>query len=235
MTCSETLALHWAHYAVELARRELEPKPSLPYALEQWGWVLLYIGTQPEQALNGPQPEKALNAALEAAEEAVQRNRNFANGHALGAHVLSYLGKPDEALPKSDEAFRLDPKAVLQDHYHRGHASYVRGFLAAAGEQPDVEAARRHYLEAEEHFRAALRRNNNYRPARSFLVAVLWELVSRQEEAKQEMAILRDTGRPQAFQNLKRFQDYVRRGNPYANKEITARLMEVWQAAETSP
>ena len=82
---SEALALQWAHYAVELAKRELDPKPSLPYALEQWGWVLLYIGTQPEQALNGPQPAQALNAALEAAEEAVQRNRNFANGYALGA------------------------------------------------------------------------------------------------------------------------------------------------------
>jgi adenylate cyclase len=227
---SEALALQWAHYAVELARRELDPKPSLPYALEQWGWVLLYIGTQPAHALNGPQPETALNEALAAAEEAVRRNPNFANGYALGAHVLSYLGRPDEAPPKSDEALRLDPKAVLQDHYHRGHATYVRGYLAAAG--GDVAAARGHYLEAKEHFQAALGRNNNYRPARSFLVAVLWEL-GQQDEAKRQMIILRDTGRPQHFREPERFQAYVRRGNPYANPAITARLMQVWEDAET--
>jgi len=100
-----------------------------------------------------------------------------------------------------------------------------------------VAAARGHYLEAKEHFQAALGRNNNYRPARSFLVAVLWELgewePDLREDAKREMAILRDTGRPQALDDLKRFQEYVRRGNPYANQAITARLMEVWQAAET--
>src|SRR5215471_14464503 len=39
---SEELAYRLAQQAVELARRELEPKPSLPYALEQWGFVLLY-------------------------------------------------------------------------------------------------------------------------------------------------------------------------------------------------
>ena len=39
---SEDLAYRMAQKAVELARRELEPKPSLPFALEQMGWVLLY-------------------------------------------------------------------------------------------------------------------------------------------------------------------------------------------------
>jgi adenylate cyclase len=220
---SETLAYHLAHYAVELAERELEPKPSLPYALEQWAWVLLY-------------QEHNHAAALAAARKAVQRQPNFANGHALEAHILTYLGDPEASLRKTEEALRLDPKAVLHDHYHRGHAYYVWGYLT--GER-DVEAARPYYEEARKRFREALSRNNNYRPARSFLVAVLWELgrwePGRQEEAKQEMAILRDTGRPQAFQNLQRFQDYVKRGNPYEDKGITERLMYLWQAAESRP
>jgi TolB-like protein/class 3 adenylate cyclase len=218
---SEALAYHLAHYAVELARSELEPKPSLPYTLEQWGWVLLYIGTQHQ--------EEQHQAAIKAAEEAVQRNPNFANGYALLAHVLTYLGKPEESLRQTDKAFRLDPKASLHDHYHRGHAYYVQGYLTG---EHKVEDPKPYYQQAEKHFREALKRNNNYRPARSFLVAVLWEL-GRQEEAKHEMAILRDTGRPQAFQNLKRFQDYVTRGNPYADRGITTHLMKVWQDAES--
>jgi adenylate cyclase len=220
---SEALAYHLAHYAVELAKKELEPKPSLPYALEQWAWVLLY-------------QEHNREAALMAAQEAVGRQPNFANGHGLEAHILTYLGDPEASLRKANEALRLDPKAVLHDHYHRGHAYYVRGYLTG---ESDVAAARPYYQEAEKHLREALRRNNNFRPARSFLVAVLWELgqwePDRREEAKQEMAILRDTGRPQAFQNLQRFQDYVKRGNPYENKRITERLMYLWQAAESRP
>ena len=87
---SEELAYRLAHKAVELARRELEPKPSLPYALEQWAYVLLYRGQHQE--------------ASEAAEEAVQRNPNYADGYALWAHVLIYRGEPEEALRKTQEA-----------------------------------------------------------------------------------------------------------------------------------
>jgi len=93
---SEELAYSLVQKAVELARRELEPKPSLPYALEQWGWVLLYRGRHQE--------------ASDAAEEAVQRNPNYADGYALGAHVLTYLGKPEEALRKTEEAIHLNPR-----------------------------------------------------------------------------------------------------------------------------
>jgi adenylate cyclase len=187
----------------------------LPYALEQWAWVLLY-------------QEHNHAAALVAAREAVERQPNFANGHALEAHILSYLGDPEASLRKTDEALRLDPKAVLHDHYHRGHAYYVWGYLT--GER-DVEAARPYYQEAEKHLREALRRNNNYRPARTYLVAVLWKL-DRQEEAKQHMAILRDAGRPQASQDLQRFQEYIRRSLPYKDPKILEDLSKIWQDAE---
>src|SRR5437763_1555855 len=104
---SEDLAYRMASKAVELARRELEPKPSLPYALEQMGWVLLYRGQHHE--------------ASQAAEEAVQRNPNYADGYALWAHVLIYLGQPEEALRKSQEAIDRNQIHPFLYDYHRGH------------------------------------------------------------------------------------------------------------------
>ena len=89
---SEDLAYRMAQKAVELARKELEPKPSLPYALEQMGWVLLYREKHEE--------------ATQAAEEAVQRNPNYADGYALWAHVLIYSGEPEEALRQIARSYR---------------------------------------------------------------------------------------------------------------------------------
>jgi adenylate cyclase len=212
---SETLAYHLAHYAVELARKELKPQPSLPYALEQWGWVLLY-------------KERNHEAALAAAQEAVQLNPNFAEGYALEAHVLSYMGEPEESLRKTDEAIRHNPKYSFLYDYHRGHAYYVWGYLT---EETDANASRDYYLQAEAHLREALRRNTNHRPARAYLVAVLWKL-DQQEEAKQQMTILRDAGRPQASQDLQRFQEYIQRSLPYKDPEILEDLSKIWQDAE---
>ena len=73
---SEDMAYRMAQKAVELARRELEPKPSLPFALEQMGWVLLY--------------RELFQEAKQAAEEAVQRNPNYADGYGLWALALIY-------------------------------------------------------------------------------------------------------------------------------------------------
>jgi len=70
-----------------------------------------------------------------------------------------------------------------------------------------------------------------FRPARSYLVAALSAL-GRQNEAKDEMAIQRDMGRPQAFQGLERFQEYVQQVAPYENEAITTRLGQIWQEAE---
>src|SRR5262245_56230795 len=214
---SEALAYSLAQKAVELARRELEPKPSLPYVLEQWGWVLLYQADH----------EVASAAASAAAEEAVQRNPNFANGYALWAHALSYLGEPEKSLRKTEEAFRLDPQDSLHDHYHRGHAYYVWGYLTG---EKDVTASMQHYQDAEKHLRAALEKNNNYRPARAYLVAVLWEL-GRQAEAKAEMAIVR-AARGQAVQTPAQYQDYIRRSLPYKDRKILDYLVTIWQEAE---
>ena len=174
---SEDLAYRMAQKAVELARKELEPKPSLPYALEQIGWVLLYREKHQE--------------AKQAAEEAVQRNPNYADGYALWAHVLIYSGEPEEALRKSKEAIDRNPINPFFYDYHRGQAYYVWGVLTSA---TDPNASRQRFEEAK-HLRAALTKNDNFRPARSYLVAALSEL-GRKDEAAKEMNISLEKGEP---------------------------------------
>ena len=146
--------------------------------------------------------------------------------------MLIYRGKPEEALRKTQEAIRLNPNYPFFYDFHRGQAYYVWGFLTAG---TDPSASRQYYQQAEEHLREALSKNKNYRSARTYLVAVLSEL-GRQDEAKAEMGILvRDMGRPRASQDLERFREYVQQTHPYEIPAITARLVEIWQAAEPRP
>ena len=202
-----------AHKAVELARRELEPKPSLPYALEQMGWVLLYREKHQE--------------ATQAAEEAVQRNPNYTDGYALWGQVLVYMGKPEEGLHKSQEAIERDPKYPFFYDYHLGNAYYVWGVLTS---EQDPKASRQRFEEAEEHLREALRKNDNFRAARFYLVAVLSEL-GRQDEAVEQMNISLEKGfwlaKLLKSGNLQLAEEHLRTLNPYANQEIRNRLAKV--------
>ena len=214
---SEELAYRMALKAVELARRELEPKPSLPYALEQMGWVLLYREKHQE--------------AMEAAKEAVQTNPNYADGYALMAHVLIYSGQPEEALRKSQEAIERNPKYPFFYDYHRGQASYVWGFLTAAQEP---KASRERFEVAEKYLREALRKNDNFRPARSYLVAVLSEL-GRKAEAADEMKISLAKGEP-LVKNLQSgnkllADEHLRTLTPYTSQEIREHVSNAWREA----
>jgi adenylate cyclase len=212
---SEELAYRMALKAVELARSELEPKPSLPYALEQMGWILLYREKHEE--------------ARQAAEEAVQRNPNYADGYALWAHVLIYSGKPEEALRKSQEAINRNPIYPFFYDYHQGQAYYVWGVLTK-----DPDASRRHFEQAEPHLREALRKNNNFRPARSYLVAVLIEL-GRQKEAANELNISFDKGEPLAKSlksgNKLLADEQIRTLTPYTDPGIRDRVANAWREA----
>jgi adenylate cyclase len=211
---SEDLAYRLAHQAVELARRELPPQPSLPYALEQLGLVLLYQGKHQE--------------ASDAADEVVRLNPNSPDGYALGAHVLSYLGKPQEALSKTQEAIRRNPKEPFIYDYYRGHAHFIQGYLTKKiGGNPYQD-----YEQAEKYLREAVRKNPNFRPSRSYLVAVLMEL-GRQAEAKPEMAILGDARRPRPSEGLERFREYIRRSIPYKDQEFLEYLIKLWQDADS--
>ncbi len=211
---SEEQAYQLAEKAVELARREPDPKPSLPQALQQLGYVYLYQGK--------------LREATEAADEAVRHSPNFADGYALAAHVLNYRGQPEAALAKTQQAVTLDPNYPFFYDYHRGHAYYVWGFLTPEKDPRRTER----FKEAEKHLRKALDGSPNFRPARSYLVAVLSEL-GRQQEAVSEMVKVRNTGgRPDYLRDPKRLEAFIKRTLPYQNPAITARLIELWQAAE---
>jgi TolB-like protein/class 3 adenylate cyclase len=214
---SEDLAYRMARKAVELARSELDPKPSLPFALEQMGWVLLYRGQHEE--------------ARQKAEELVRRNPNYADGYALWAQVLVYSGKPEEALDKSQEAIDHNPKYPFFYDYHRGQAYYVWGVLTSA---QDLEASRQRFVQAETYLREALRKNNNFRPARSYLVAVLSEL-GEQGEAVKEMNISLEKGEPWVeilkSGDQKLANEQIRTLTPYANPEIRSRLADAWRKA----
>jgi adenylate cyclase len=214
---SADLEYRMAQKAVELARRELEPKPSLPFALEQMGRCLVYREKQQE--------------ALQAAEEAVQRNPNYADGYSVWAQVLVYLGKPEEALRKSQEAIDRNPIYPFYYDFYRGQAYYVWGVLTSA---QDPNANRQRFEEAETHLREALRKNENFRPARSYLVAVLSEL-GRQDEAVQEMNISLEKGEPLAKilkgGNQQLVEENIRKLTPYTNQEIRNRLAKAWREA----
>jgi adenylate cyclase len=216
---SNTLAYRLAQHAVDLARLEPEPKPSLPYTLLQWAYVLLY--------------NKRHYEASVVAEEAVQRNPNYTDGYAVWAQVLIYRGQPLYAIDRMEIAKRLDPKYPAYYDYHVGQAYYVEGFLTA---ETDVNASRQYYKQAETHLREALRKNQYFRSARTYLVAVLWEDLERQEEARAEMTILiQNLGRPRASENLVWFQEYIQQTHPYENGRIITHLIDVWQRAESQP
>lgn len=214
---SEELAYRFAQKALELARNELEPKPSLPFALEQMGWVLLY--------------REKFQDAREAAEEAVQRNPNYADGYALWAHVLIYSGEPEEALRKSQEAIDRNPIYPFFYDYHQGQAHYVWGVLTLT---QDPSASRQHFEKAETHLREALRKNDNFRPARSYLVAALSEL-GRKDEAMEEMNISLAKGEPLVrilkSGNQLLADEHIRSLTPYKDQEIRKRLASIWQEA----
>ena len=105
------------------------------------------------------------------------------------------------------------------------------GILTSA---QDPKAARQRFEEAETLLREALRKNNNFRPARSYLVAVLSEL-GRQDEAAKEMNISLEKGEPLAqilkSGNQQLVEEQIRTLTPYTNQEIRDRLAKAWQEA----
>jgi adenylate cyclase len=217
---SEALAWRWATHAVQLANAEAPPRPSLPHALEQLAWVLVYRERHAE--------------ALAAAEEAVAHDPLYADGYAVWAAILTYLGQPGAALRQSYAATQRHPHPPFFYDYHRGQAYYVWGSLT---ERSDPLDSQRHFRQAQDALRAALAGNARFRPARSYLVAALSAL-GLPDAAAREMAVSGAYGEP-LFTHLRgtdetRAREHVRRITPYTNPAIRERLWHVWQAAATA-
>jgi adenylate cyclase len=213
LRASEQQAYDMAEKAVGLAELEPTPKPSLPHTLLQRGFVHLYAGR--------------LQKATADAEKAIELSPNYADGYALAAHVLIYQGRPQDALDKMKPTATQDPNYPYFYDYYRGHAYYVLGFLT-----PEKDRRTEHFKEAEKYLRKALEgrdKGPNFRPANSYLVAVLSEL-GRQQEAVAQAA---KVPRPAHLRDPQRLEEFIKRILPYDNKAITARLIKLWQDADS--
>jgi TolB-like protein/cytochrome c-type biogenesis protein CcmH/NrfG len=83
--------------AFELAQRARALDDSLPDVHQLLSWVYLYGKQQPEQA-------------LAEAERAIALDPNYADGYMVQAHVLSVVGRPEEASELAEKALRLNPR-----------------------------------------------------------------------------------------------------------------------------
>jgi adenylate cyclase len=207
---SEDLAYRMTEKAVELAKAEQDPKPSLPHVLYLRGFVHLYAGR--------------LEEARADAEEAVRRDPNFADAYALYAHVLSYLGRPDDALPRLEAAIIRNPSTPFLYSYYRGVIEVGRGFK-------DPNYRDQHFLEAKNHLQEAVKNNTKFRPARAYLAAVLMHQGDR-DGAKKEMDILAQGRPPRPAEDLAGFEKYIERSLPYKDPAIRAFLIDLWRRAD---
>jgi len=218
---AEARALGLAKHAVALAGQEPDQQ-SLPYALEQLGFVLLYRYDH----------YGCIHAAQAALAHPSSTNEAKARAHALWAHALVYLGYPREALedhlaPALD-SLPDDPRRFFTIHYNKGHALAVLAYYA---EQEDAQAAQQFYAEAEAELRQVLVHASTYRPARTCLVVVLWAqgTPEKRDEARTEMQHLADEGRMSPHDP--KFAAYIRRAHPFTNEAYLAHLITVWQKA----
>ena len=84
-----------------MSRRAIELDPDDPFALAVAGHILSFMGRSPEEALD------LFEQAL-----AINQNSPFAWG--LSALTLAYLGRPDEALERLQNVWRLNPFDPLE-------------------------------------------------------------------------------------------------------------------------
>jgi len=210
---SEQQAFQSANTAVQLAMNEPDPKPSLPQALLQRGFVHLYAGR--------------LQDATKDAEESIKRSPNFADGYALAAHTLCYQMRPLDALNKMNPTVTRDPAYPYNYSYYTGHAYYVLGYLTSKTD-PRRTA---HFKEAEKNLRSALSAKDKgaaFRPASSYLVAALSELGQQREAVEQTAKV----PRPEYLRDPKNLEDYINRTLPYTDPAIRTHLIDLWQAAD---
>jgi adenylate cyclase len=186
--------------AFETVKNALTLDEFLPHAHQQLVYLYLYSLEDDDHY------EKAITHAR----RAVAIDSNYADAYAAWAQVLTYTEHSDDALRLMEKAIRLNPKPPGYYYYHVGQAYYVLG----KNDQAIGPLLR------------ALEINDNFRPARSYLVAVYHKL-GRPQDAQKHMRILRDRGRPPSS------AEYVKRVAPFKNEAITNELRQIWQQVES--
>jgi adenylate cyclase len=147
--------------AFALAQQSVAIDPSLPHGHYQLAYLNLY--------------RRNYDQAIAEIEKAHSLDPNDPDGIAAKAVILAYVGKPDEAIPLMDDAIqRTRTNTPAYYFYHRGLAYYML----------------KQYKEAKADLQQALiSSNQQYRPARGYLVAVLSETDDK-PGAKREMEML---------------------------------------------
>jgi TolB-like protein/Tfp pilus assembly protein PilF len=158
--------------ALIVSRRAIELDPDDPFALAVAGHILSFMGRSPEEA-------------MELFERALAVNENSAFAWGLSALTLAYLGRPDEALERLQNVWRLNPFDPLNFYFWivAGIAEFVAGrydeaivylsrsrranrlfrpcvrtlaaALALSGDEAGAELAARQLLEIEPSFRVS--------------------------------------------------------------------------------
>lgn len=107
--------------AILVSQRAIELDRDDPFALAVAGHVLSFFGGNPEDA-------------LDLFEEALTLNQNSAFAWGLSALTLAYLGRPDEALERLQNVWRLNPFDPLNFYFWivAGIAEFVAGRYSEA-------------------------------------------------------------------------------------------------------
>ena len=162
--------------------------------------------------------KKQHEPAIAAAERALALDPNFAYGHVALADVLTFAGRPQEAIGLIEKAMRLDPAHPADAFVALGHAYYAAG----------------RYEEAIAALKSALARNPNLFVAHFFLSLSHSEL-GQEEDAR---AAVRDPLRLQPIWALEGWKLKM----PYQDPAIVARQLDLlqraglkWQAPTDNP
>jgi tetratricopeptide (TPR) repeat protein len=144
-----------------------------------------------------PLPDKP---SIAAQKKAIALSPNDADGIAGLGGILTWAGRPEEAIGLVKKAMRLNPMYPLEYLWNLGHAYYLT----------------RRYEEAIETFKRAIDRSPDWMPVHAYLAATYSEL-ERMEEAHAEAA---ESNRLSPRTCIEEFKHRV----PYKDQAVTERL-----------
>jgi adenylate cyclase len=198
--------------AFELAQRSVQIDDSSPYGHVQLALITLYRRDH-DQAIYEAERARTIGGD------------SFADGYAVLAQVLILAGEPERAIPLMLKALDLDPHSPVYYFYYLGQAYYVMGQYERYN-KGDEQKAMEYYQEAEIQLKKAKDMNSNFRPSRSYLVAVYMES-GRYQEAREIW---------HAFPDMSQLINISQRRqhSPYKDRMIRDRYIDALRRAGSS-